>query len=272
VYGVRLLAGRLLSEQYGADAVEDTHVLGSAVAPFNILVNETGARLLGYSTTSAVGMTIKVHGSSVTIVGVIADVKMDGANEPVEPRLYLYVPSFGGQISVRVNGEHLSSTLAFIDRTWHAFAPSAALERHFLNDDFERQFLAEDRQGTIFSLFVGIAIFIACLGLFGLAAFSTQRRTREIGLRKAFGARTRDIVGLLLWQFSIPVLVANLIAWPVTYYYLRGWLESYAYRIPLSPLYFIGAGGAALIIAWATVIVHAAHVAKANPVHALRYE
>jgi hypothetical protein len=95
---------------------------------------------------------------------------------------------------------------------------------------------------------------------------------RVIGLRKTFGAKTRDIVLLLLWQFSIPVLAANLIAWPVAYYYLRGWLEGYAYRIPLSPLYFIGAGAAALMIAWATVFVHAQRVARANPIHALRYE
>jgi putative ABC transport system permease protein len=274
VYGVGLLAGRFLSEQHGADTVRDIHasLVGFSAAPYNILVNETGARLLGYSTTSAVGKTIKVHGTAATIVGVISDIKMAGANEPVEPRLYRYVPTDGFRISARVSGEHLSGTLAFIDRTWRAFAPSSALQRHFLNDDFERQFLAEDRQGAIFSLFVGIAIFIACLGLFGLAAFSTERRTREIGLRKAFGARTRDIIGLLLWQFSIPVLVANIIAWPVTYFYLHGWLEGYAYRISLSPFYFVSAGVAALVIAWATVIVHAAHVARANPIRALRYE
>ena len=89
---------------------------------------------------------------------------------------------------------------------------------------------------------MGIAIFIAMMGLFGLAAFSTERRTKEIGIRKSFGARAKDIVLLLLWQFSIPVLVANLIAWPVAYYYLHNWLEGYAYRISLNPLYFVGAG------------------------------
>jgi len=274
VYGVRLLAGRLLSEQQGADTVKNIQMepTGFSASPYNILVNEVGARTLGYSVKSAVGKTIKIHGTAATIVGVIADIKMEGANQPTEPRFYRYVPSFGFQIAVRVRGERLADTLAFIDRTWHAFAPSTALERRFLNDDFERQFLAEDRQGDIFGLFVGIAIFIAALGLFGLAAFSTERRTKEIGLRKTFGAKTRDIVLMLLWQFSIPVLMANLIAWPVAYYYLHGWLEGYAYRIPLSPLYFVGAGAAALVIAWATVIVHAAHVARANPIHALRYE
>jgi putative ABC transport system permease protein len=110
------------------------------------------------------------------------------------------------------------------------------------------------------------------LGLFGLAAFSTQRRTREIGLRKTFGAKTKDIVLMLVWQFSIPVLIANLVAWPVAYFYLHDWLQGYAYRISLNPLYFVGAGMAALLIAWVTVIMHAANVAKANPIHALRYE
>ena len=105
-----------------------------------------------------------------------------------------------------------------------------------------------------------------------MAAFSTERRTKEIGLRKTFGARTGNIVWMLLWQFSIPVLVANLIAWPVAYYYLHGWLEGYANRISLNPLYFVGVGAVALVIAWATVIVHATNVARANPIHALRYE
>jgi putative ABC transport system permease protein len=173
---------------------------------------------------------------------------------------------------VRVSGQRLPAALAYIDRTWQRFAPNTAIERHFLDADFEKQFMADERQGEIFGLFVAVAIFIACLGLFGLAAFSTQRRTREIGLRKAFGARTKDIIGLLLWQFSIPVLVANLIAWPVAYYYLHNWLEGYAYRISLNPLDFVGVSAVALLIAWATVFVHASRVAKANPIHALRYE
>ena len=269
LYGIRLLAGRTLSDKYARDTAVDERY---GVAPYNILINETAAHHLGYMPQSAVSKTVAVHGSAATIVGVVADTKMQGADEPVLPMIYRYLPTLAGEISVRVRAGRLDETLAFIDRTWRGFAPSTAMERHFLDDDFGKQFLADERQGNIFGIFVGIAIFIACLGLFGLAAFSTQRRTKEIGLRKAFGARTRDIVSLLLWQFSIPVLVANLIAWPVAYYYLHHWLESYAYRIPLSPLYFVGAGAVALAIAWATVIVHAAHVARANPVHALRYE
>ena len=175
-------------------------------------------------------------------------------------------------LSVRIRDGHTQDALAFIDRTWHAFAPSVAMQRHFLDDDYDQQFQADERQGTLFGIFVGIAIFIACLGLFGLAAFSTERRTREIGLRKTFGAGTGDIVWMLLLQFSVPVLIANAIAWPVAWYYLHDWLQGFAYRITLSPAYFLGAGATALVIAWATVFVHARRVANANPIHALRFE
>ena len=132
--------------------------------------------------------------------------------------------------------------------------------------------LDDQKQGEMLGGFVLLATMIACLGLFGLSAFTAGRRTREIGIRKVFGARTRDLVFLLLWQFSVPVLIANAIAWPVAWYYLHGWLQGFAYHVPLSPLYFIGVGAVALMIAWATVFVHARRVANANPIHALRYE
>jgi putative ABC transport system permease protein len=124
----------------------------------------------------------------------------------------------------------------------------------------------------MFAIFVGIAIFIACLGLFGLAAFTAGRRTKEIGIRKVFGARSRDVIFLLLWQFSVPVLIANAIAWPLAWYYLHGWLQTFAYRISLSPLFFLGGGVVALLIAWSTIYAHAWRVARANPINALRYE
>ncbi|HEY4276056.1 MAG TPA: ABC transporter permease [Rhizomicrobium sp.] len=274
VYGVRLLAGRLLSEQRSADTVTGIRLSGNDFwsAPSNILINETAARMLGYSIESAIGKTIKVHNTVATIVGLIGDIKMEGVNKPVRPTIYWHIPLGGTRISVRLREGRVSNALVSIDRTWHAFAPTAVIERHFLNEDFEKQFLAEDRQGTIFALFVGIAVFIACLGLLGLAAFTAGRRTKEIGIRKVFGAKTRDVILLLLWQFSIPVLIANLIAWPLAWYYLHDWLLGYAYRITLSPLYFAGAGMLALIIAWITIFSHALRVARANPIKALRYE
>ena len=175
-------------------------------------------------------------------------------------------------LSVRISEQAVPAMLTSLDKSWHAFAPTTYLSKYFLSDQFGTLYRSDERQGVMFGVFVGIAIFIACLGLFGVAAFTAARRTKEIGVRKVFGARTRDILQLLLWQFSIPVLIANIIAWPVAYYYLHHWLESYAYRITLSPLYFLAAGVTALAISWVTIIAHALSVARASPIIALRYE
>jgi len=273
LYHIRLLSGRALSDSRGEDVWRED----SSAA--NVVINRAAAARFGYSPQSALGKTFyhddttaKVKRIRLTIVGVTANFMFEGGRRQVVPTFYAYKPDDNYFISVRVPAGGMPQALSAIDGIWHRFEPSIAIDRYFLDADFERQFLADEQQGTIFDLFVGIAILIAAMGLFGLAAFSTERRTKEIGLRKTFGAKTRDIILMLLWQFSIPVLIANLIAWPVTYYYLHHWLEGYAYRIPLSPLYFIGAGAAALMIAWGTVIVHAVHVARANPIHALRYE
>ena len=274
LYHIHLVSGRALSESRG----EDTWRSDDSTAA-NVLINRAAAKYFGFSPQTALGKsfyhdstTAKVKRIRLTIVGVTDDFVFENNRKQIVPTYYAYRPDDMYLISVRVPANGIPQALSAVDQTWHRFAPSIAVNRHFLDEDFERQFLADEQQGKMFGIFVGIAIFIACLGLFGLAAFSTERRTKEIGLRKTFGAKTRDIILLLLWQFSIPVLIANVIAWPVAYYYLRGWLEGYAYRISLNPLYFVGAGAVALVIAWATVIVHAAHVARANPVHALRYE
>jgi putative ABC transport system permease protein len=272
VYDIRLLAGRYLSDAHGEDVFSS-----SPGSSFNALINTSAARRFGFTPEQAIGKTVIVLGPPVLghramIVGVIDDMKMGGARQLPTGTIYFYVPQNMSTLSVRVRPEHLSDTLSFIDKTWSAFAPGFAIRRYFLSDEFNKQFEADARQGAVFVLFVAIAIFIACLGLFGLAAFTAERRTKEIGIRKTFGAKARHIVLLLLWQFSIPVLLANLIAWPLAYYYLRGWLEGYAERISLNPLYFLGAGAVALLIAWATVYAHAYRMARANPIDALRHE
>ncbi|HKD46302.1 MAG TPA: ABC transporter permease [Rhizomicrobium sp.] len=265
-YGIPVVTGRPLSDAYGSD-----HFVKDGVA-YDVLINETAARRLGFTPFSVIGKSFILDDTRVTVVGVSRDFKIEGARVAPAATIYRNVPTLTRYVSVRLKPGRLGEGLSHLDRVWRGFAPSAAIERHFLDRDFDLQYQADQKQDSVFGLFVGIAIFIACLGLFGLAAFSTERRTKEIGIRKSFGAEAKDIVLMLLWQFSMPVLVANLIAWPVAYYYLSHWLEGYAYRIPLSPLYFLAAGAAALVIAWATVYAHAARVARANPVHALRYE
>jgi putative ABC transport system permease protein len=271
--GMRLVAGRLLSEGRAQDQF-DAHG-GSARGVnegHNILIDEAAAASFGVTPQQAVGKTIILGTSHVRIVGVLANVKFEGAREPPRATFYVYDPHSSGSVLIRLRPGTVPQTLSFIDRAWHDFAPTKAMDRWFLDEHLGRFYQADERQGQLFGVFVGIAIFISCLGLFGLAAFTAGRRTREIGIRKAFGARTRDLVFLLLWQFSIPVLIANLIAWPIAWYWLHDWLQGFAYRIALSPLYFAAAGFAALAIAWATIFMHALRVARANPIHALRYE
>jgi putative ABC transport system permease protein len=270
LYDIPVVAGRMFAEDRGEDRFRAS--LDPGNDGHSIIINEAAAARFGFTPQQMVGKTIVWNKAHVQVIGVLRDFKFRGAREPVPPFAYLYDPRAMYLLSVRVRPHGLSDTMAFIKKRWHALTPSTAFQAYFLDDKFNVLYRTDARQGAMFGIFVGIAIVIACLGLFGLAAFTAGRRTREIGIRKAFGARTRHVTLLLLWQFSIPVLIANLIAWPVAAYYLHGWLEGFAYRITLNPLYFIAVGVAALIIAWATVGVHALRVARANPIHALRHE
>ena len=276
IYGIKIIAGRGLSENRGEDVFTYT---GGLSAPdreknegHNVMVNAKLARNLGYEPAAILGQTFIFGKARMKVVGVTADTLSEGARIPAAPMVYVYAPGFPQNFSIRILAGHTAEAMAYIERTWHAFLPNVPMSHSFLDDNFERLYSADKKQGQMFAIFVGVAILIACMGLFGLAAFTAGRRTREIGIRKVFGARIRDVVFLLLWQFSIPVLIANLIAWPIAWYYLHGWLQGFAYRIPLSPLYFLGAGAVALLIAWITVFSHARRVAGANPINALRYE
>lgn len=275
VYGIRLIAGRLLSPVRGADRLNSQAIL-SAGDPLNegrnILVNAAAARHMGFSPNDAVGKTIVYNHNHVRIVGVLADAKLLGARQPVVPMLYVYVPSFPMNFAVRLRPGRIPQTLTFIDRTWHSFLPTMAINRWFLDSSFQNLYSVDEREGAMLGVFVIVAVVIGCLGLYGLAVFTAERRTKEIGIRKVSGARTADIVRLMLWRISVPVLVANVIAWPIAYAYLRQWLDGYAYRIPLSPLYFLAAALAALLVAWVTVYGNTLRLARANPVRALRYE
>jgi putative ABC transport system permease protein len=233
---------------------------------------------LGFTVPGAVGQSIRQSRDTLHvvdtlhIVGVLKDVPLKGARRAVKPSIFFNDREGSFLVSVRLTGQDMPGVAAFIDRTWRRMSPTRAMARFFLDDNFAALYRADVEQGELFAAFVAIAISISALGLFGLAAFTTERRTREIGIRKVFGARTRDMVFLLLWQFSIPVLIANVIAWPLAWYYLHGWLQGFAYRIPLTPFYFVGTGLAALFIAWVTIFAHAHRVARANPIHALRTE
>jgi putative ABC transport system permease protein len=155
---------------------------------------------------------------------------------------------------------------------WSKFAPSYPLDYYFLDEDFSRLHQADQQLGRVFQAFALLAIGIACLGLFGLAAFTAERRTKEIGVRKVLGATVMNVVTLLSKDFVKLVLLANLIAWPLAWFAMNKWLQSFAFRVEMEWWVFALAGGLALLIALLTVSTHAIKAALANPVEALRYE
>jgi len=283
LYGIPLLAGRDFVRERADDQIADVMVTttlragaGNGQSPANneghsVILNQAAATRLGLTPRQAVGRALILDNVHFIVVGVIGNARFHGARETAKPSIYYFDPDETNFISLRVRGDQLPQTLSFIDQTWRSVAPQTAVSRRFLDDGFQSLYSADVRQGQMFGVFVGLAIFIAALGLFGMASFAAKRRTREIGIRKVFGASTQDMVVLLLRQFSMPVLLANLIAWPLAWYYLNDWLQGFADRITLNPLYFIAVGGAALIVAWATLFSHTLRVARANPISALRY-
>jgi putative ABC transport system permease protein len=175
-------------------------------------------------------------------------------------------------LSVKLDGAHMPEDLAGIDRIWNESAADHPIQRVFLDRKIEEYYRDIMRDGQLFAGFAAIALVIGCLGLFGLSAYTAERRTKEIGIRKALGASTADVARLLVWQFVKPVLIANAIAWPIAWLIMQRWLDGFAYRIQLSWEPFAVAGLAALTIAVLTTGFHAVQVARSRPVAALRYE
>jgi putative ABC transport system permease protein len=285
--GIDLVAGRLFDESRPADdldlpinsTAEQERALVARGA--NIVINELAARRLGYgSPAEAVGKTVGVamvdpaNGGVVPsrIVGVVRDARFRSIRTPLEPLLFTWNRNFANVLLVRHDGTDPEGTRGRIEQAWRQIAPDVPFDGEFTEDRIAELYGAEAARAQIFAGFALLAVIIACLGLFGLAAFTAERRTKEIGIRKVLGARTRDIVRLLAWQFSKPVIVANLIAWPVAWWAMREWLSTFDARIDLGPTPFVAAGALALAIAIGTISGHAFKVARANPIVALRYE
>jgi putative ABC transport system permease protein len=270
LYRIKVVAGRALSDTSEEDTFYDMD--NSRNEGHSVLVNVALARALGFSAENMVDKTILLRGAHVKVVGVVGDTLVDGAHRSAAQAIYSHTPEDLASVAIRLAPGHIEEGLAHVNKTLRQFLPTSLPSAVFLDDTYESLYQSDRRQGQIFIVFVGIAISIAGLGMFGLAAFTAGRRTKEIGIRKIFGARLRHVVSLLLWQFSIPVVIANLLAWPIAWIFLQRWLQTFAYRISLSPVYFLAVGLAALLIAWATILAHTMRVARANPIHALRYE
>ena len=245
----------------------------------NVVMNEYAVKKLGFkSPQDAIGKTVRSELFSpdsgvvdIHIIGVVGDSRFRTVRQPIDPIMFRNVNQAPAWAIVRYNGDP-AAVRARLEREWKKITNEVPFNAKFSEDIIGEAYEAEDARAQIFGAFSILAVIIGCLGMFGLAAFTAERRTKEIGIRKVLGARTRDIVRLLVWQFSRPVIIANLIAWPVAWWLMRDWLNTFDQRITLGPVPFIVAALVALLIAVATVVGHSVKVARANPIHALRYE
>lgn len=237
-----------------------------------VILNRAMAEALDFKDPeSAVGEKI-IQGDTMVIVGVLENYHQMSLKESVVPLVFRYVPDFGRFYAFKVETDDYQSVIAAIEQPWNRIFPGNPIDYFYLDQFFNRQYESNRQFGSISSLFTALAIFISCLGLFGLASFLTTQRTKEIGIRKVLGSSASNIVLLLSKGFIQLVLVANLIAWPLAWYVMDKWLQNFPYRIQLNPVWFILAGGGVVLIAFVSVGVQTMKAALVNPAKTLKYE
>jgi putative ABC transport system permease protein len=271
LYGIRAVAGRLFAREHGMDAASG----GTQHRTIDsVVINETAVRRFGFaSPQAAIGQAISAHGSEPSqIIGVVADFPAQSIRAPIDATVFRIDPGLFDLLSLKVSTAAKERTLAAIDELWKKLDTSRPIQRQAVEQGLRRMYSDIVSEGMVFAACSAIALLLACMGLFGLSSFIAERRTKEVGVRKATGAARADILRLLIWDLSKPVLWANLLAWPACYFLLRRWLNGFAYHVDLSFPVFFAASGVAMLIAWMTVLAHTARVASANPVLALRYE
>ncbi len=265
-YDIELVEGRNFSKEMSTDR-ED-----------GILINETAVKRLGWES----GVGKKIYQSEdiedpsarrpLTVIGVIKDIHHRSVHHVVEPNLIRFQPDFARRITVKLNAESVSPTMKRIEEKWNTIAPNHPFDYFFLDDYYDGLYRSEVRLGNIFQTFTLFAIIIGCLGLFGLASFAAEQRTKEIGIRKVLGSSVGSIVFLLCKEFVLLVVIANVFAWPIAHLTMKKWLQSFPYQANIHVTTFILAGVLAMIIALLTVSYRAVHAAGINPVEALKYE
>lgn len=265
-YSIELAAGRDFSLDFPTDSSEA------------FILNETAVRKLGWnSPQDAVDKPFEYGGQAGRIIGVVKDFHYESLHQPITPIVLVLQPSSFNRLSVKFHADKagdIENVIAFLKEKWQAYRPNMPFTYTFLNQSYAELYGNEQKLGEIFTVFSALAIFIACLGLFGFASYMAEQRTKEIGVRKVLGATIPRIALLLTSEFVILVGVASLLAWAVAFYTMREWLLGFAYRIDISgqiPV-FVVASIVALVIAVATVSYQAMRAALTNPVEALRYE
>ncbi|GAA4775621.1 ABC transporter permease [Stakelama sediminis] len=272
-FGAHRLAGRSLDTSHGGDDLSVAS--GDRTGALNIVVNRTALKELGIaSPQAAIGQAIDGT-RPMRIVGVVGDMRFRDPREPVGGVIYMLDTAriSSSMATIRYTGVDAATMTARLEKAWKSIAPTVPFDAKTVRQNLWQKYYQQDaRRSLLFTIGAVLAVAIGCIGLYGLAAFDTSRRIREIGIRKTLGASTRDILRLLIGQFLRPVVLANLIAWPLAYFAMRKWLAGFDDRIALSPAYFLAASVIAALIAIATIFGQAWRVARAEPAKALRYE
>ncbi len=262
-FKIKLLSGRYFSPEFVSDLnVEETNI-------HNVVINKTFAEIIG---TDAITEKILSWGNmKCPIIGVVDDFLFLPADREMHPLIIFYQEPIR-YIYIRISGNETSSTISYIKSVFEEHNPAFAFDYGFLDESYDTLYRDEEKEGKIMKSFTIFAIFISCLGLFGLAAFSAQKRTKEIGIRKALGAPVKSIILMLAKEMTKWILISNIIAWPIAYYYMNNWLNNYPYHYELTIWVFVFAGVAAFILSLLTVIFQALVASTKNPVESLRYE
>ena len=263
IFDIKMAQGRYFSQDYPTDVSD------------GIIVNETAAKIMGME--SPIGQRISCWipydpQRSGTIIGVVKDFHFRSLHEKINPLVLVIAPGWFTDVYIRMKPENISETLGFIEKSIKEFAPDFPFEYSFLDEDIDNLYKTEQQIGNLIKYGTFLAIFIACLGLFGLASFTAEKRTKEIGIRKVLGASVSGIVLFLTKEFTKWVILANLIAWPISYYAMSRWLQNFAYHVNIGIWTFLLSAALALVTALITISFQAVKTASSNPVDSLRYE
>ncbi len=235
-----------------------------------IIINETMARMLGNE--NPIGTILKGGYGNLEIIGIIKDFNFNSLHSGIGPLGLSYRGSSYNTFNIKVDTDRLNEVLHQLQSVWDEYSVETPFEYSFLNESFAQSYRSEERMGKMFGYFAVIAIFIGCMGLYGLSAFMLQARVKEMGIRKVMGASTLRIMGIMGYEFAILVLISNAVAWPISFYAMSKWLQGFPYQTNLSILYFIIAMVISLLIAFLTVSYHSWKTARTNPVESLKYE
>jgi putative ABC transport system permease protein len=261
-YGIEVVAGRNFSKEIKTD---------DSLA---FIVNEAAVRALGWKTNEeGIDKDFSYGGVRGKLVGIVNDFHFESLHQEVTPMIFVPMEQAGANVvTVKISGAELQQGIAHIEKFWKSSLPGRPFEYQFMDDRYTRLYEAEQKEGKLFTIFSGLAIFIACLGLFGLATFNTMQRVKEIGIRKVLGASVPSILTLLSKEIIILIVTANLIAWPIAWYFMNEWLGSFAYHVDMSIVAYLLSAIACVIVALITVSSQTIRAAMTNPANTLRYE